>query len=183
MTAACRTELLQAGIGYATLQADRNEPLGVGVRLLLKNYRYRLEHICGLQNDQGAVRFMLGQSLAGYTTADHYRSFTSEEGQAFLRLALDRDGRFETAPRNSEIQYQQHSDGSCVVTVPPPTPNRLTAATVQYLLQPGDILTVTARGGVQGQVKTAKARNHTRSDAIKIAPLGQISLFISGKEP
>ena len=53
-----------------------------------------------LRDEPGAVNFLLGNSLAGDTTSDHYRNFADEEGQYMLYCALARDRRFycDTAP-------------------------------------------------------------------------------------
>ena len=45
------------------------------------------------------MNFLLGNSLAGDTTSDHYRSFTDPEGQEMLYHALERDRRFFAGPK------------------------------------------------------------------------------------
>ena len=89
LTAFCRTSLLRAGMSYSDLQRDYSQPGGVGVRLLIANYHNRLAYICGLEEiDEGAVKYLSGQSLAGNVTADHYRSFTEPAGQKYLQQVL-----------------------------------------------------------------------------------------------
>lgn len=72
-----------------------------GWNLLRDSLEHRLVTCCGLEEEPGAVSFLMGRSLANDTTSDHYHSFTDPSGQELLYRALARDRRFlcEPAPR------------------------------------------------------------------------------------
>lgn len=90
----CRWSLTKAGVAGGS--AGKRRPT---FELLRNNFRHRLLTYCGLRDEPGAVNFLLGNSLAGDTTSDHYRSFTDPEGQEMLYHALARDRRFFAEPK------------------------------------------------------------------------------------
>lgn len=178
LTAFCRTQLLHAGIGYAYLQRDRGEPGGIGIRLLQKNYAYRLAHICGLGQDSGAVKFLQAQSLAGNTTADHYRSFTSEDGQFHLHHAIDRDGRFKEPPADTGIKKRYREDGTIEIDIPPTDCERFTNAEIVVVLQPGESITISSDCGLSGSVSAAKLRKTKLKTLSDEEENGQIKMIL-----
>ena len=98
LTTFCREKLLHCGMGAAELAQDRAGPYGIGVRLRLSNYKYRIAYRSGFQKDNGGVDYLMGHSLSGNVTVDHYRSMTGPEGQDSLLNALSGDKTFEDAP-------------------------------------------------------------------------------------
>ena len=90
LTAYCRERLIMNGMSYALLKADDSKPYGIGVSLLLANYRYKVSYIAGFAEDAGVVGFLVGRSLSGNVTADRYRSFTDLDGQYYLQKVLNR---------------------------------------------------------------------------------------------
>lgn len=133
LTEFCRELLLHCGMDYLNLTPDRTQPYGVGVRLLLAHYKHRITYLAGLDSDNGAVRFLLGLSLAGNVTADHYRSFTSPEGQEFLLNILSRDKTSVKAVPPGE-RIQTSTDGTLATTMvqaPSPTHFHRVSGTVR----------------------------------------------------
>ena len=59
LTEACRKVLKNDGVGYAVLAGLKEYQKGAGITLLQQTYRYRLETVCGLSEDQASVRFMM----------------------------------------------------------------------------------------------------------------------------
>ena len=85
------------------IPGDNPDKRTYGWNLLRDNLEHRLVTYCGLQATSGAVKFLLGRSLASDTTSDHYHSFADPSGQEMLYRALARDRRFfcEPMPRLS----------------------------------------------------------------------------------
>lgn len=161
LTEFCRERLLHSGMDYTCLTSDRTQPYGVGIRLLLAHYKYRITCLCGLQEDSGAVQFLLGHSLSGNVTADYYRSFTSPEGQDYLLNVLNRDKSMEKAlPVAEEIQAV--SDGNMMtVTVGAADPNRFNHVTGSVLLEKGQYLDVRSMNLLHGHFKIRRPKEWT----------------------
>lgn len=125
---------------HLSLAPDRTQPYGVGVRLLLAHYKHRIAYLAGLDADNGAVRFLQGLSLAGNVTADHYRSFTSPEGQEFLLNILSRDkASINPAPPDERIQAS--TDGTAITTtVQAPSPSHFHQVSGTVRLEKGQYL-------------------------------------------
>ena len=159
LTAFCRDELLHCGMGAAELAQDRSEPYGIGVRLLLSNYKYRLAYRSGFQEDSGVVNYLMGHSLSGNVTADHYRSMTSPEGQDFLLNVLSRDKTFEDAPSDGTKMITTEQNGDMTkITARARDPRRFNHVTLTVRLEPGQTLEVCAPGILQGSVKAKKVK-------------------------
>ena len=109
LTAFYRDELLHCGMGAAELAQDRAGPYGIGVRLRLSNYKCRITYPDGFQKDNGGVDYLMGHSLSGNVTADHYRSMTGPEGQDSLLNALSRDKTSDMAPLGVSRIRRPHS--------------------------------------------------------------------------
>lgn len=90
ITAYIRDALLRAGVKNSTLAPSKNRDprVGMGTQLLQKNYKAKLLE-CGLETDNGLVDFLCLKKIAS-VTANHYRSFTSQEAQQYIRSVLDR---------------------------------------------------------------------------------------------
>lgn len=166
LTAFCREALLNAGMSYSDLQPDRKEPNGVGVQLLNKNLHSRITNICGLGRDKGASKYSAVESLAGYTTSDHYRSLSCEEGQDFLQIIMNRDGRFEEAPQVDRELCEDHPDGTNTMCFLTTDYDRLTSGMVQYILAPGESIIVSAEGGVTGSVAASRVRKLSKGKKV-----------------
>lgn len=140
LTEFCRELLLHCGMDYLSLTPDRTQPYGVGVRLLLAHYKHRITYLAGLDSDNGAVRFLLGLSLSGNVTADHYRSFTSPEGQEHLLTILARDKTSAKAVPPDE-RIQTSTDGAvATTTVQAPSPAHFHRVSSTVRLEKGQYL-------------------------------------------
>lgn len=151
LTTLCRTELLQAGIGYAALRTVDKEPGGVGIRLLINNFEHKLVYECGLISDNASVKFLMGKSLQGDVTANHYRSFISPEGQARLYRYMQRDGRFAQINEIEDMYtVEVNEEGKEIITIQSPDPQRLAATTLSIRLRKDEKIYISAPCGVQG---------------------------------
>ena len=161
LTAYIRNKLMQAGIGYAALQPRVDSVYGSGTQLLLDNFRNKLITECGLDEERGAVTFLMGHALLD-VTSDNYRSFTCPEGQEFLFTALCRDGRFDEQYSNDDdikVALNVLSDASVSAVVPAAGPNRVTRTSAVIHLQPGQHLHIASPHGVIGELKVRKLEN------------------------
>lgn len=151
VTAFCRTELLQSGIGHSALSTPNIVPGGIGVRLLQSNYVHKIVNECGLQNDIASVKFLQCHSLLGDVTANNYRSFICPEGQRRLYCAMYRDRRFQP-PTDAEdcLHRVIMPDGSEKITILSPVPQRMSSSVIRVRLKPGENIRITAPCGVQG---------------------------------
>ncbi len=140
LTAFCRELLLHCGMDYLSLTPDRTQPYGVGVRLLLAHYKHRITYLAGLDSDNGAVRFLLGLSLSGNVTADHYRSFTSPEGQEFLLNILSRD-KTSANPAPPGERMQTSTNGAAITTmIQAPSPSHFHQVSGTIRLEKGQYI-------------------------------------------
>lgn len=111
-----------------------------GVRLLLAHYQHRITYLAGLDADNGAVRFLQGLSPAGNVTADHSRSFTSPDGQAFLLSILSRD-KASVKPAPPDERTQTSADGTAITTtVQAPSPSHFQQVSGTVRLEKGQYL-------------------------------------------
>jgi len=157
LTQLCRTELLRAGMGEDNLLPINGKHTGVGVHLLHRNLKYRLEYHCGLVNDPAAVSYLLGHSLQYDVTADHYRSFTSPEGQRYLYNAIKRDKRFldiEKTGKDFNCTTRQLPDGRVEWIFSPTRPDKILYGSFRLTLNTGEICEISAEQGLLLRVKT-----------------------------
>ena len=155
----CRNRLLHNGMDYGSLSADMSQPYGVGVRLLLANYKAHIVYLSGFSEDSAVVKFLLGHSLSGNATADNYRSFTSPEGQEYLLDILSRDKTFEPKiPKEALISQPINTGGETVITVKAKDPRHFNRVKATIHLSPGEHLDILAPGILNGQgiIKRAK---------------------------
>ena len=158
LAAYCKEALLRCGVGPDTLKPDPSSVNGAGSRLLQSHYHYRLKNN-GVKDGSGISEFLLGRSLAGNVTYDHYCSMTSPEAQEHLLNLLDRDKTLEPIlPDEAVVSTERSDDGKEVVTVRAKEPWRFTQATVTVHLEPGQSLDITSPGMINGiaKAKTVK---------------------------
>lgn len=156
LTQLCRTELLRAGLAEDNMLPVKGKAIGVGIRLLHRNYKYRLEHYCGLASDPAAVSYLTGHSLQHDVTADHYRSFTCPEGQRYLFNAMKRDGRFIKVEKGIEpfgITKRMLPDGCVEWTFTLAQPDNILFGSLLFTLNPGKCFEISAEQGLELQVK------------------------------
>lgn len=157
LTAFCREELLRCGMAPSVLAPDRTEPHGIGVRLLLSNYKNFISYRSGFQQDSGVINFLQGYSLAGNVTADNYRSFTSPEAQDFLLDVLSRDKTLESPlPAGGELITENHTAGITKIQVLAEKPQRFNHVTFTVRLEPEQTLEIWAQGLIRGSVKAKR---------------------------
>ena len=144
-------------MGAAELAQDRAGPYGIGVRLRLSNYKCRITYPDGFQKDNGGVDYLMGHSLSGNVTADHYRSMTGPEGQDSLLNALSRDKTFEDAPPEGTKMITTGQDGDITqIAALAKAPRRFNNVLLLAVRsEPGGTLEVCAPGmiGRSGKVK------------------------------
>lgn len=168
LTTLCRTALIHCGINQYNLTTLPGELYGSGIRLLLRNITYRLEYYCGLSLDPAAVRFLTLKALNN-VTAEHYRSFTCPEGQAYLYNALKRDTRFNEIPdseSDDEITKEVLSDGRVKYSILPESLDKLTSFKVKLVIKPGESVEVSAPQGITCSIKTVIKRNSKKTSDI-----------------
>lgn len=157
LTAFCREELLRCGMAPSVLAPDRTEPHGIGVRLLLSNYKNFISYCSGFQQDSGVINFLQGYSLAGNVTADNYRSFTSPEAQDFLLDVLSRDKTFESPlPAGGGLVTENQTAGMTKIQVLAEKPQRFNHVTFTVRLEPEQTLEIWAQGLIRGSVKAKR---------------------------
>ncbi|MEG1683648.1 MAG: hypothetical protein RR295_07450, partial [Oscillospiraceae bacterium] len=151
LTAHCRTRLHHLGVSHRELAEETGKgQIGGGVKLLLKDYEYRLVYHCGIRSE-GELNYMRLRSLSTDVTADNYRSFSSPSGQKRLLLTLRRDTRLVPTPPKCAPEIAKGDNRTCV-TVTPQNPGRTTAVTLRLKLQKGQTVTVWSEAGLRGTV-------------------------------
>lgn len=86
------------------------------------------------------MRFLQGLSPAGNVTADHSRSFTSPDGQAFLLSILSRD-KASVKPAPPDERTQTSADGTAITTtVQAPSPSHFQQVSGTVRLEKGQYL-------------------------------------------
>lgn len=156
LTAFCRAELFRAGMAQDDILPIPGEPYGMGISLLLRNYRHRLEHDCGLISDPSAVNYLAGHSLQYDVTADHYRSFTCPEGQQYLYNAMKRDTRFCAADNSEEpvrMTQRQLPDGRVEWTFTPTRPGEILCGDLTLTLHPDEEVYLSATQGLSVRIE------------------------------
>ena len=125
-------------------------------RRLRSNFHHFLRNI-GVKDGSGIGEFLLGRSLAGYTTYDSYCTMTSPEAQNHLLNLLNRDKSQEPLLSIEETVTMERTDGGKErVIVRAREPWRFTQATATVRLEPGQSLEITSSGMING-VATARA--------------------------
>ncbi|MDD3194168.1 MAG: hypothetical protein PHE47_10095 [Oscillospiraceae bacterium] len=151
MTAYCRTCLHHLGISSGELARERGKgQTGGGVKLLQKDYYYRLTYHCGMRNE-GELNFLRTRSMGSDVTTDNYRSLSSPSGQQRLQLMLNRDTRLEPMPPKRAPQILKNGSKTCV-TVTSQDPSRTTAVTMRIHMKKGQTVTIWSEEGLNGTV-------------------------------
>lgn len=149
LTAFCMNILKSSGISNAQLEKLRqSSQTGVGVRLIMQNYKYKLSHFCGLSEDPAAMSFLMGLSMQADTTGNHYRSFTAPEGQRYLYVALCRDTRFKSYAENHRTQSRKPGQ----IIFRPGQPDKIIVAAVSLQIKKGETIEIHASKGVKGNM-------------------------------
>lgn len=156
LTESCRNILRNAGVGYAVLAGLKEYQKGAGITLLHQSYRYRLETVCGLKEDQAIVRFMMHESLVNMLQANHYRCLTDETAWDYLLTALERDKRFEDEVKPARTIKRQRIDSGERITALAENSKRRNRATFRMRLKPGETAKVYAAHGCHVEIRTAK---------------------------
>ncbi len=153
LAAYCKEALLRCGVGPDALKPAPSSASGAGSRLLQSHYHHRLRNN-GIKDGSGISEFLLGHSLAGNVTYDHYCSMTSPEAQEHLLNLLDRDKTLEPVlPDEAVVSTGRLEDGKEIMTVRAKELWRFTQATVSVRLEPGQSLDVTSPGMINGIAK------------------------------
>ena len=154
LTGKCRDVLKKAGIGYAAFARLKEYQKGSGITLLQQTFRYRLETVCGLSEDQAIVRFMMHESLANMLQANHYRCFTDETALDYMLTALERDKRFEDEVKPARTIKRQKIDSGERITALAENSKRRNRATFRIRLNPGQLTKVYATHGCHVEIRT-----------------------------
>lgn len=130
-------------------------PENAGVHFLQNDYNHRLSHICGMEGDSSAVRYLRGMSLTNDVTADSYRSFSGEDGQQYLYQYLCREqsfaSLFEDGPQDAKPSYTvEETEGGTVLRIPG-VPGMLTSASLALEVGKGTTgkITLEGKGGIE----------------------------------
>lgn len=151
LTAHCRTRLHHLGISAEVLSQEKGKgQTGGGVKLLQKDYYYRLTYHCGMRNE-GELNFMRTLSMGTDVTTDNYRSLSSPSGQRRLQLMVKRDTRLEPMPPKRAPKIDQSGNQTTVIATPQ-DPGRTTVVSMRVKLKKGDRLIVSSEEGVRGTV-------------------------------
>ncbi|MDO4566088.1 MAG: hypothetical protein Q4B42_02040 [Oscillospiraceae bacterium] len=95
ITEYCRAHLTEVFGRNKDFEREPMAPEGAGVQFLQRDFRNRLEDICGMKAYPEAVIYMMGGSLSGDVTTDHYCSYSGPDGQHLLWTYLCRERRFD----------------------------------------------------------------------------------------
>lgn len=158
LTAYIRDALLRAGVRNSLLapSTNPNPRIGMGTQLLQHDYRKRLLE-CGLETDQGLQDFLLMQRIRS-VTADYYRSFTSEEGQRYIRCRLDRwvdpTQRIVENAEEPEIHLEGESKSVKMFPAGVACCNQLDG---QIKLKKGQRIVLRSEAGISGQLQIMRA--------------------------
>jgi len=147
----CRKLISTYRFGYGALAnlAVTRKPKAVA--LLHNTYDYRVNEICGLKNDYGAVLFLQHKALVQSVQADSYRGFTDRTGRTFLYKSVSNDQRGIPREKTNKNRISTRTDKQTnyKVTKLPPDPHGY-ATTVSITLKglkEGDIITVKTLNG------------------------------------
>lgn len=150
----CRTHLREVFDGVEP-EREPMAPEGAGVQFLQRDYRNRLEYVCGMKAIPQAVAYMRCGSLAGDVTSDHYCGFSSEYGQWFLWSFVQRERRFDrlfgSLSKETAKPYTTEPlpDGGVRVVLPCAEPGKLYTHKLRLLLPEGGIVTAHSLHGVE----------------------------------
>ncbi|MEY8318899.1 hypothetical protein AALB19_16515, partial [Oscillospiraceae bacterium 50-58] len=153
MTASALTQygamlLRTIGVSEETLMKLKMPKVAVSSRIFYNTYVKNLIQRCGFANDPGTVNFMLGQSLSGSVTDDHYSSFVSELATERIFTALKAAGPLEDIEEpETPIIYK---DGQEQYTITPENTRQWIGVVADITLQPGEELEIVCPHGISG---------------------------------
>lgn len=105
--------LKRIGIGQRIIGHSDTNSIEIAARIFENTYAHNLAYRCGLNEDTGLYLFLCGRSLAGNTTADHYRSFTDADGieaqrSVQRRMAPEKAIKLERAADKSNPEFDSY---------------------------------------------------------------------------
>lgn len=145
------TLLRTIGVSEEALMNLKMPKVAVSGRIFHNTYVKNLVQRCGLANDPGTVNFMLGQSLSGSVTDDHYSSFVSDLASERIFTALKASGPLEDIEQpETPIIYK---DGREQYTIAPENTRQRVGAVTDIILHPGEELEIVCPHGVSGSIR------------------------------
>lgn len=139
------------GVSEDTFMKLKMPKVAVSSRIFLNTYVKNLVQRCGLGDDPGTVNFMMGLSLSGSVTDDHYSSFVSELASRRIFTALKAAGPLENITQPEELVVLE--DGrEKHITAPENTRQRV-GVVADIILQPGEELEIICPHGVSGSIR------------------------------
>lgn len=155
MTASALTQfgamlLRTIGVSEETLMKLKMPKVAVSGRIFYNTYVKNLVQRCGLANDPGTVNFMLGLSLSGSVTDDHYSSFVSELATERIFTALKAAGPLEDIEQLEEQIILE--DGRTQHIIVPENTRQRVGVVANIILQPGEEIEITCPHGVSGSI-------------------------------
>lgn len=167
-------EFVKTAIAQVKNSLER-EVGGEGAMFLQTNYEHCLVYARGLPAEGGAIGYMKGQSLSGDVTADHYRSFSSPEGQRYLFGYLHRDD--PTMMRSEETPVYEVSSDQKTHTVHSVEAGRFAQVQGEVFVPAGSPLMIRAEFGVNGEISLPKVQEEVeeqqRTEGLKKWPAKQ----------
>ena len=143
--------LRRIGVSEEALIKLKMPRVAFSSRIFHNTYVKNLVQRCGLANDPGTVNFMLGQSLSGSVTDDHYSSFVSELAAERIFTALKAAGPLEDIEQpETPIIYK---DGQEQYTIAPENTRQRIGVVADITLQPGEESEIVCPHGVSGSIR------------------------------
>lgn len=171
MTASALTQfgamlLRTIGVTEETFFALKLPKVAVSSRIFYNTYIKNLVQRCGLANDPGTVNFMLGQSLSGSVTDDHYSSFVSDLASERIFTVLKAAGPLENIDQLEEQIILENGRTQHIIA-PENTRQRI-GVVADITLQPGEELEIVCPHGVSGSISArAVDENGKRKRAVR----------------
>lgn len=139
------------GVTEETFLALKIPKVSVSGRIFYNTYIKNLVQRCGLGSDPGTVNFMMGLSLSGSVTDDHYSSFVSELASRRIFTALKAAGPLEDIMQPETPKSLK--DGREQYTIAPENTHQRIGAVTDIVLQPGEELEIVCLHGVSGSIR------------------------------
>ena len=158
-----RQTLRHIGVDEGILRAAKGgeRKQAAGVRLLLNTYEKKVALQLGLEeSDPSAILFLLGRSLGTDVTADHYRSFTSPEGQRKLYIAMRRWGSCVQPVQSNKVSMtEQRTENGYLLRFSPEDPEKRMDLELTLELRAGEELVLWGEYGLTGHVEVETERD------------------------
>lgn len=140
------------GITEEIFSKLKTPKLAVSGRILHNTYVKNLIYRCGLANDPGTVKFMLGVSLSESVTDDHYTSFVSPLAAKRIFTALKAAGPLEMITETEEPEITD--DGNEQRIISPQSTHHRVGVVADIVLQPDEELAIFNPHGVSGSIRS-----------------------------